>query len=244
VRKEIYEILSRLSTIDFREPFSIPDGHFLSIWTEHYHRILRLIPSTAKKVLEIGVGYGALALAVKTILQLQVVATEHPSRGYLWSKEYRSALCGVDLVAHSLSEGLPFQDQAFDLVLYCDILEHHQPNQLPGQLAEIRRVLMRRGYLILSTPNLARLPNRIEFFLGGNINPPLFPRKIGETSDHVREYTEDELRGLLAHHCFSVASADYGLIPYCNKRWNAINKSLFPARRNFGDEMYLLASLR
>jgi len=64
-----------------------------------------------------------------------------------------------------LMRPLPYPDAAFDLVVLCEVAEH-----LPTEIlviAEIGRVLAPGGFLILSTPNVARLHSRFHFFFTG-----------------------------------------------------------------------------
>jgi SAM-dependent methyltransferase len=64
-----------------------------------------------------------------------------------------------------LMRPLPYPDAAFDLVVLCEVAEH-LPTEIPV-IAEIGRVLAPGGFLILSTPNVARLHSRFHFFFTG-----------------------------------------------------------------------------
>jgi SAM-dependent methyltransferase len=64
-----------------------------------------------------------------------------------------------------LMRPLPYDDAAFDLVVLCEVAEH-LPTEIPV-IAEIGRILAPGGFLILSTPNVARLHSRFQFFLTG-----------------------------------------------------------------------------
>jgi len=86
----------------------------------------------------------------------------------------------------------PFADQTFDLVLFTEVIEHlHNPLHA---LSEIRRVLKRGGWLILSTPNLLRVSNRLR---------RLMRRPM--TFHGVREYEVRELKELLSRAGLTVA---------------------------------------
>ena len=71
---------------------------------------------------------------------------------------------------------LPFADDAFDVVVAGEVLEHVPHPDL--MLAEIRRVLTPAGRLLLSTPNIVGWANRVLVPLGIQ---PLFT----ETSSEV-----------------------------------------------------------
>lgn len=64
----------------------------------------------------------------------------------------------------NLEGGLPFEDQAFDVVTAGELIEHlYNPD---GFLAEVARVLRPGGHILLSTPNLQAWYNRALFLLG------------------------------------------------------------------------------
>jgi SAM-dependent methyltransferase len=101
-------------------------------------------------------------------------------------------------------EPFPFDDGAFDVVLFCEVLEHLLEDPL-GTLREIRRVLKRGGDLIVTTPNAARLENVARLLAGDNIYDPY--SAYGPYGRHNREYTIKELQQLLTHVGFTVQAA-------------------------------------
>ena len=74
-----------------------------------------------------------------------------------------------------LTRRLTYGDASFDLVVLCEVAEH-LPTYIPV-IAEIGRVLAPGGFLILSTPNLARLHSRWHFFWTGTHK--LIRRRVG-----------------------------------------------------------------
>jgi SAM-dependent methyltransferase len=121
------------------------------------------------------------------------------------------------LEAHQIELGaapLPFPDDSFDLVFMTEVLEHLvKPDQA---IADVRRVLKLGGHLVLSTPNLACLPNRFLLPLGIQ---PLFSevsevavagrvlRAFGEGGQpvgHLRLYTKRALLAFLRVHGFDL----------------------------------------
>lgn len=246
LREEIKGLMVRMSKLDFGEPLPSLDPLFINVWAEHYARIIRLAePEHCSLTLEIGLGYGIIA-SVLGDRKEQVVTTEHPSRAYLWKKDYRRLLenKGLTLVANDLSEGLPFGSDSFQKVLYCDVIEHFSPQIVNYQIEEIARVLKLGGVLIFSTPNLARLANRLEFLKGRIINPPLEVRKVGETFDHIREYLWEELIGAFQKVGFVQERMEYGWIPYFNGDSpkcliNRLTELMLPILPKLGDEFYV-----
>jgi 2-polyprenyl-3-methyl-5-hydroxy-6-metoxy-1,4-benzoquinol methylase len=84
----------------------------------------------------------------------------------------------------SLDEALPFPAESYDIVLLTEVIEH-LPNHFKS-LGEIARIVRPGGYLILTTPNIARLHSRISFFFTGAHK--LVRRRIGWDIDLSRLY--------------------------------------------------------
>lgn len=87
----------------------------------------------------------------------------------------RLEITGVDAnfssvrVRHASLDALPFPDGSFDRALCLDVLEHLSYEQQPRALAELYRVLVPGGELLVSVPNLAHLQSRIQFLLRGRL---------------------------------------------------------------------------
>ena len=89
----------------------------------------------------------------------------------------------------------PYEDESFDLVLCCEILEH-LPTDPTHMLAEIHRVARKPdGVMVLTTPNATRVDNLLRMTDGRNVYESL--SGYGAYGRHNREYTVDELRDLL-----------------------------------------------
>jgi len=71
---------------------------------------------------------------------------------------------GVDVIEHDLEQPLPMPPASFEAVHACEVLEHLFNTD--GFLRELRRVLVPGGVLILSTPNLNSLANRVRVVCG------------------------------------------------------------------------------
>ena len=87
----------------------------------------------------------------------------------------RLAIEGVD--QHYASErvqagsvtALPYPDHRFDRALCLDVLEHLTFEEQPRALAELHRVLVPGGELLVSVPHLAHLQSRVHFLLQGRL---------------------------------------------------------------------------
>lgn len=95
----------------------------------------------------------------------------------------------------------PFENEEFDVVLFCEIIEHLLINPV-AVLKEIKRVLKPNGTLILTTPNVSRLENVARMIAGVNIYDPY--SGYGPYGRHNREYNKHELYLLLDYLGFTV----------------------------------------
>jgi SAM-dependent methyltransferase len=85
---------------------------------------------------------------------------------------------------------LPFGDATFDVVWAGEVLEHVQDGL--GLLAEVRRVLVPGGRLLVSTPDHGPIRR---LWLG--LSRAAFERNFDPRSDHVRFFTARTLRATL-----------------------------------------------
>jgi glycosyltransferase involved in cell wall biosynthesis/SAM-dependent methyltransferase len=95
----------------------------------------------------------------------------------------------------------PYPDDFFDVVLFCEIIEHLLSDPVHA-LNEIRRVLKPGGSLVLTTPNVVRLDNVRKIIAGENVYDPY--SGYGPYGRHNREYTPQDLFGLLSANGFLV----------------------------------------
>ena len=105
-----------------------------------------------------------------------------------------------------LKDSLPFEDNSFDVILFLDVIEHlSAPKKC---LQEIKRVLRKGGYLVITTPNLATLKNRICALLGRSNHVELkFWYNSVPFFGHIREYTLKEVKQILVWDGFIVITS-------------------------------------
>ena len=142
-------------------------------------------------------------------------------------------------------EPFPWPDDSFDVVLFCEIVEHLLRDPV-AVLHEVRRVLRPGGTLIMTTPNVARLENVMRLVEGANIYDLYSAYPYGR---HVREYTRHELVGLLefmgfevdvhftadAHHELSAGARHFReMVPLLRRRDADLGQYLF-TRSRVGD---------
>jgi len=120
-------------------------------------------------------------------------------------------LC-VNARVHDVARGLPFEPEFFDLIFAGEIIEHLIDTDY--FLAEVNRVLKKKGVLVLTTPNLASFENRLRLLRGKQ--PIWLDHKQG-LSGHVRAYTYKTLRRHLEEHGFAVESFTGNFVSFASQ---------------------------
>lgn len=148
--------------------------------------------------LEIGAGFGSLLFPMAAALpHIHWTAIEHPGREFVSKPEYRAAFdkfhCEL-ILSDIVREPFPFPDDAFDVVTFSEVLEHLPAERLYPVLGEIARVTMTGGILIVSSPNLTSLENRIRLAKGKSIlEMPDEMSYAAGTYGHIRLYATAEI---------------------------------------------------
>jgi SAM-dependent methyltransferase len=141
--------------------------------------------------LDLGCGDGRLSLLLDadhlTLADVSEVALDRAAR----------RLPAARTVVLEPGAPLPLPDNAFDLVLCAETIEHVRDVQ--ALLSEARRVLRPRGRLAVTTPAHSRLT-------GLDILARGFERRFPPLSPHLRFLTDRSLRGLLDELGFDVDS--------------------------------------
>jgi SAM-dependent methyltransferase len=208
----------------FLESVRVTEGspdELLTYCREDFWRFVRtynLVEGLAGSCLELGANpyFTTMLLREFTGLQLELANYFGPSRGVprkRWRRRraprmkqtvvYRDLTSGqevrIRLSSHVFNierERFPFEDDRFDVVLCCEIIEHLTADPLAA-LWEIKRVLRQDGVLVLTTPNVNRLENVVKMVAGVNIYDPY--SGYGPYGRHNREYNKHELHLLLTY---------------------------------------------
>jgi SAM-dependent methyltransferase len=155
------------------------------------------------RVLELGAFFGVNCMALSS-LGYHVTAADVPEFMELPAQIERFARRNIATKSVRLEDYvLPFEDESFDVIIMCEVLEHLNFNPLP-LLKEINRIGSPDSIFYLSLPNAAQIRNRVNAFrgraLGINIEEffnQLDPRSSEIVNGHWREYTAPEIREIL-----------------------------------------------
>ncbi|HEX9043582.1 MAG TPA: class I SAM-dependent methyltransferase [Candidatus Limnocylindrales bacterium] len=122
---------------------------------------------------------------------LASIRSQHPAArlvGLEAHPPYAAALRerGFEVVAANLErDRLPFEDQSVDLIIANQLFEHIK--EVFWVLHECSRVLRVGGHLVIGTPNIAAVHNRLLLLIGRQ------PTQLKNWSAHVRGYTKSDL---------------------------------------------------
>jgi len=108
----------------------------------------------------------------------------------------------------------PWPSAAFDAAVAGEVIEHLVDTD--QFLAELARVVRPGGALIVTTPNLASLENRVRLLLG---RYPMWMDHRVEGAGHLRYYTPRVLKTQLQAHGFRVERHVGNWVPLVPQRW-------------------------
>ncbi len=178
------------------------DGAFLRFMLTL--RMVPPIPSDSKgRLLELGANPYFLTLMLKRFHRYELTLANFFGDGHHIDGQGRQQISNSAVgeeydfkYEHFNMEKAPFPytDNEFDLVLFCEILEHLvlDPTR---PLREIHRVLKPGGSLLLTTPNVLACQNMFKLLVGRNIYDSY--SNYGVYGRHNREYTPREVKSLL-----------------------------------------------
>jgi len=183
-----------------------------------YKETLEIIPSNLdeQRLLDIGTKYGHLAYLVKNLRRYEIVSMDRKRSDIKGCLSFFRDV-GLKFI-FSDACNLPFRDESFEVVLFCEVIEHimRYPNVA---LDEIYRVLRPGGSLVLSAFNYARLQNRIRLLVGKNPSPLYFPKE--GFNGHYRQYVRFEIEEMLRETGFEVKETKMTNSPIMDrtKKW-------------------------
>jgi 2-polyprenyl-3-methyl-5-hydroxy-6-metoxy-1,4-benzoquinol methylase len=198
---------------------------------DHRHEYVRTVQDVAgqlqavethpARVLEIGSFFGVVSMSLARV-GFQVVALDIPEFIQNAEQQQRFSRLGITAGSIRLQDYLlPFDDESFDAVIMCEVLEHLNFNPLP-LLKEINRVLKPGGLFYLSLPNGANVRNRLDILRGhpiqvsvGSFFDQLNSRHPEIVNGHWKEYTAGEIREMLTPLGFCIKRQYYFCLSEC-----------------------------
>jgi SAM-dependent methyltransferase len=233
------------------------------------HTLDLLPPQPGLNVLELGANPYLFTVLLKRLQRYELtlanfigqnIYSTEQARGQqrIWSEQYgedhRFAFDSFNL---ELSD-YPYPDESFDLLLFCEILEHLVVNPLPV-FGKLHRLLKPGGLLLVTTPNAVRLANVALMLAGSNPFDRYHPQN-GVYGRHNREFTAPELRAILGDAGFELVRLEThdrynydvtritrdsyeppGAIPYTKAVVEAVLKLAHAPLADRGDNLYVLA---
>jgi SAM-dependent methyltransferase len=158
------------------------------------------------RVLDVGAGYLYMSSAFRMVFGdgLRLSTLEHPARlGTLSSPRFAGTLqeLGVELRTSDLTrDDMPWPDGSFDVVLFCDVIEHIEPTLVPVVVERLGRLLREGGRLVISSPNLPAFCRLVSLAFGrGAIQALAVPLDYaGGTYGHIRLYGRNDVEELMS----------------------------------------------
>ena len=140
-----------------------------------------------------------------------------PGKLRLWRQiqsleKYEMYGCDIDCTEEFITycdlnrNNLPYENDFFDYVICCEIIEHiHNPWKL---ISDIKRVLKPHQQLIITTPNVSKIIDRILYLFRGHLH------SFGETTyhgpmQHINPINIRELVLILNEQSFDIADIKY-----------------------------------
>jgi SAM-dependent methyltransferase len=164
---------------------------FQRYWQRRRYSIVTRYAGHCRRGLDAGCGSSVILDALPGVIGLDLSLPKlRFMRGHL-----RNALVAGDVRC------LPFSDQQFDLVICSQVIEH-----LPAAgrvFAELRRLLLNGGILVIGTPDYARPAWRVLEEIYRRVAPGAY------ADDHVCRYTFASLRAALEQNGFRLLDHTY-----------------------------------
>ena len=217
------------------------NNSYLNLRTEAADRLISQIENinpfkAGDKVLDLGCGSGESGSTVKNKFNAKVYGIDINKQAVNKAKEK-----GLIAQISDVEQRWPFQNNFFDSIICTQMIEHLiNPDFF---LTESKRVLKKKGLLIITTPNLAAWFNRLillfgyqPFFtevstldktLGLSFTKNLTP--IRKPLGHLRVFTLKALREILILHDFEIIKVQGSVVSYFPKyiyrilvRWSMV----------------------
>jgi SAM-dependent methyltransferase len=157
-----------------------------------------------ERMLDIGCGYGTLALYCKKLFDCKIFCTDfvdtYLSKSLVRKYKFRFETNNIEL------DDFPWNTE-FDIIILTEVLEHFNFHPLPT-LKKIRSLLSENGKLYLSTPDASQW-GRIKQHYSRLDEMPIPKRGLPIVDAHVYHYDKNELIRLFDDALLKVCRFDY-----------------------------------
>lgn len=205
--QQFYDEMYKKNKKQFK-PGGILGWLFLKLRRFELHRIIlayRLM-NPEKRFLDLGMGNGDLMKIAQgtkfqevygvDISKKNLKYTQKNLSGKLPNKKWFIKWADID-------DKIPYPNNYFDTITALAVLEHiFDPYHV---IKEIRRVLKQDGFLIISVPNIAWLPHRLNLLLG---RLPRTADEIGWDGGHLHYFTFQATKDFLKESGFKICHQD------------------------------------
>jgi methionine biosynthesis protein MetW len=186
------------------------------------YQVLNMLPKKGK-VLDIGCFNGFLLERIVESTSCEVYGVDAATEAIKICRKK-----GFEVIEADVEKLIPFEDNFFDAVTGLEVIEHLADTD--NFLIEVKRVLKKDGFLILTTPNFFSLARRVMTMTG--INPYLeasftYPPHM---AGHLRFYTHDLLEKYLEYSGFKVLVSTSDVINFSKegKYFSKFLAKIFP----------------
>jgi SAM-dependent methyltransferase len=190
IRQDLVEVLERLL---------VRADNYHNIHRARFARtlevLLDVVPENGR-LLELGTSGLFPAVLQEMRPDVEVVVT-HFDESAEKVGEFSSNFSGVPIVRYALDlekEALPCEDESFDVVVCCEVLEHMEVDPM-FMLSEVNRVTKPGGKLLLTTPNIASSRGLSKLVQGYE---PYFYMKYRKDASYHRHNFEYSVHGVYA----------------------------------------------
>ncbi|MCK5084246.1 MAG: class I SAM-dependent methyltransferase [Candidatus Pacebacteria bacterium] len=135
------------------------------------------------RILEIGSWPGYLTVALHKT-GAQITATDLKPERTKILKQFNIPAIKIDL--HH-SQSLPLKKTHYDCIVFCEIIEHLNPQKITEIILRLKEVLKPDGVIILTTPNKFCFGNLLRFRIQGS------KRTNKSGHGHWKEYSQKEI---------------------------------------------------
>lgn len=170
------------------------------------------ITSHNEKILDIGSGYCPnLLLNVNFGAKFGLESSNIDESIY---EKYNIKHINVDI---EKSGKLPFEDNYFDVVTMCAVIEHISPEHLTELINDIYRILKKNGHYIITTP--AKWTHLILIIMS-----KLKLVSEIEIRDHKKQYNIKDIKNIFRETNFNISNLEYGYFEFFMNIWASIKK--------------------